>query len=315
MSDPSGLRPDKSISSCPFTSTKYNHGRQFPQAIAHRGYKAAYPENTMGAFAGAVSIGAHAIETDVHITKDNIVVLSHDATLKRCFGRPEKLLDVDWDFVSTLWTVDEPRQRMPRLFDLLHFLAKSENEHIWLVLDLKMDNDADNLMRLIAKTIASVPAALHKPWSQRIVLGCWAAKYIDLSTHYMPGFPITHIGFSLAYARQFLAVPNLSFNMLLPILIAPGGKKFIRECKKAKRPVLAWTVNAEDKMKWCIHHEIDGVLTDNPKLFLDVCRKYDGRQDESLGWRLWIDIIKVWILAFIFGALYRNRFTIKQRLR
>lgn len=48
-----------------------------PQAIAHRGYKAKYPENTMGAFEGAVEVGAQAIETDIHLSKDGVVVLSH----------------------------------------------------------------------------------------------------------------------------------------------------------------------------------------------------------------------------------------------
>jgi glycerophosphoryl diester phosphodiesterase len=48
-----------------------------PQCIAHRGYKAAHPENTMGAFKGAVGVGAHAIETDIHLSKDGVVVLSH----------------------------------------------------------------------------------------------------------------------------------------------------------------------------------------------------------------------------------------------
>ena len=48
-----------------------------PQAIAHRGYKARYPENTMGAFRGAVEAGAHAIETDIHLSKDDEVVISH----------------------------------------------------------------------------------------------------------------------------------------------------------------------------------------------------------------------------------------------
>lgn len=48
-----------------------------PQTIAHRGYNAEHPENTMGAFAGAVKIGAHAAETDLHMSKDDVVVLSH----------------------------------------------------------------------------------------------------------------------------------------------------------------------------------------------------------------------------------------------
>lgn len=92
----------------------------------------------MGAFAGAVHIGAHAIETDVHITKDDVVVLSHDATLKRCFGRPEKLIDVDWSYVSTLQTLAEPKQYMPRLIDLLEFLAMPEHGDVWLLLDIKV---------------------------------------------------------------------------------------------------------------------------------------------------------------------------------
>lgn len=60
-----------------FSSAKETAKGRKPQAIAHRGYKAAYPENTMGAFKGAVEVGAHAIETDLHISKDGVVVLSH----------------------------------------------------------------------------------------------------------------------------------------------------------------------------------------------------------------------------------------------
>lgn len=64
-----------------FTSAKRTpRGR--PQAIAHRGYKAAHPENTMGAFKGAVEVGAHAIETDLRLSKDGVVVVCHVKTLQ-----------------------------------------------------------------------------------------------------------------------------------------------------------------------------------------------------------------------------------------
>ena len=56
---------------------KRPNGGKLPQSIAHRGYKAKHPENTMGAFMGAVKAGAHAIETDIHLSKDGVVVLSH----------------------------------------------------------------------------------------------------------------------------------------------------------------------------------------------------------------------------------------------
>lgn len=37
----------------------------------------------MGAFKGAVEVGAHAIETDIHLSKDGVVVLSHVRPLLR----------------------------------------------------------------------------------------------------------------------------------------------------------------------------------------------------------------------------------------
>ena len=58
-------------------ATQDSKGRPMPQAIAHRGYKALYPENTMAAFEAAVEMGAHALETDLHLSKDGEIVLSH----------------------------------------------------------------------------------------------------------------------------------------------------------------------------------------------------------------------------------------------
>lgn len=300
----------------PFSSNPQNKegGRTFPQAIAHRGYKAKYPENTMGAFAGAIDVGAHALETDVHMTKDGVVVLSHDATLKRCFGRTEKIIDCDWSFLAPLETTDEPKQHMPRLCDLLDYLAHEEREEIWVLLDIKLDNNAEDIMRLIASTLSSVPPTPSRPWNTRIVLGCWSAKHIPLAAHHLPGYPITHIGFSTSYARQFLLVPNVSFNMLLPILMAPGGRKFLADARKAHKPVLAWTVNETKKMEWCIRRNLDGVVTDDPKLFLEVCGRWDAeREDEGLGWWVWFNVFRLWILAGIFGFLYRNRFAGRTR--
>jgi phosphatidylglycerol phospholipase C len=38
----------------------------------------------MAAFIGAVKVGAHALETDLHLTKDGVVVLSHVSILEIC---------------------------------------------------------------------------------------------------------------------------------------------------------------------------------------------------------------------------------------
>lgn len=51
--------------------------------IAHRGFKGAYPENTMLAYEKAIETGADGIEFDVHLTKDGELVIIHDETLER----------------------------------------------------------------------------------------------------------------------------------------------------------------------------------------------------------------------------------------
>jgi len=54
-----------------------------PWIIAHRGYRAKYPENTLSAFSAALDAGASMIELDVSLSHDRKLVVIHDATLER----------------------------------------------------------------------------------------------------------------------------------------------------------------------------------------------------------------------------------------
>jgi hypothetical protein len=71
------VRPVLTLLASWTSARKDNDGRRFPQTIAHRGYKTKYPENTLAAFKGAVMVGTNAIETDIHLSRDDVVVLSH----------------------------------------------------------------------------------------------------------------------------------------------------------------------------------------------------------------------------------------------
>ncbi|KAH8722746.1 Tubulin/FtsZ, GTPase domain-containing protein [Phaeosphaeriaceae sp. PMI808] len=279
-------------------------GTRRPQAIAHRGYKAKFPENTMGAFRGAVDVGADAIETDIHLTKDGVVVLTHDTDLKRCFGRGEKIIDCDYEFLSKLRTLKEPHEAMPRLADLLEYLAQPGLEDIWILLDIKLDNNADDVMRLIGDTIRSVPPSPTRPWQNRIVLGCWAAKYLPLCSRYLPGYSVSHIGFSTLVASYFSTVPNISFNMQQAVLMTPWGKAFTRKAQSDQRPVYAWTVNEESRMRWDIRNGLDGVITDDPKLFLEVRRNWNEGTKSGLGVKDVLDIARVNFFAIIYTMLF-----------
>lgn len=59
-----------------------------PDIIAHRGASYLAPENTIAAAKLAWELGADAVEVDIHLAKDNRVMVIHDKTTKRtCTGK------------------------------------------------------------------------------------------------------------------------------------------------------------------------------------------------------------------------------------
>ncbi len=61
----------------------------------HRGARGLLPENTLPAFARALSIGVTTLELDCAITRDGVVVVSHDATLN-----PDITRDADGRWIT-----------------------------------------------------------------------------------------------------------------------------------------------------------------------------------------------------------------------
>ena len=101
-----------------------------PLIIAHRGYRARYPENTLAAFEGALEIGAPMIELDVTLTRDRQVVVIHDESVDRTTdgrGRVADFTLAELKFLDAgAWF--DPRfagERIPTLAELLDLVGES----------------------------------------------------------------------------------------------------------------------------------------------------------------------------------------------
>ncbi|KAL4781283.1 PLC-like phosphodiesterase [Aspergillus varians] len=295
---------------------------RLPQIISHRGYKGRFPENTLCAVDGAVRAGTHALELDLHLTRDGVIVLSHDPSLKRCFGVKKKVADCDWEYLSTLRTTQAPHVPIPRLLDILEYLREPGREALWALLDIKVTNDPATIMRRIAETAESVPLpADSPPWHKRLVLGCWSARYLPPRDQYLPDYAIALISAHMGYARELLKVPQMAFNVNQQVLMGPLGRGFLNDVRAAGRPVYLWTVNAPSLMRWGIRNRVDGVITDDPALFKQVCEEWEKEQKESGGAvdsapseldrltlgqkaRIWL----ITILVFLLGGYFKRKY-------
>ena len=106
-----------------------------PLIVAHRGASALVPENTLAAFARAISDGADGIEFDVRLAKDGVAVVFHDDTLSRTGLRNGNIADftsielANIDIGSwfnkmnpRLANPEYSRERVPTLPQTLNFL-------------------------------------------------------------------------------------------------------------------------------------------------------------------------------------------------
>lgn len=120
--------------------------------IAHRGYHAAVPENTMPAFEAAVAIGVNGIETDVRISLDGMPLLIHDRVtesgqavadltrrdIEQALGHEVPTLDEALEqFPGILWNIEIKTEKA--LSSVIRVLEKHQAGHRIIVTSFRHD--------------------------------------------------------------------------------------------------------------------------------------------------------------------------------
>ncbi len=103
------------------------------EGVVHRGLhnKNGIPENSMAAFKAAIEKNV-AIELDVHLTKDNQIVICHDETLKRVTGKEGTIEHLTSDEIRSNYKLEngEPLPTLKEALDLI-------DEKVPLFIELK----------------------------------------------------------------------------------------------------------------------------------------------------------------------------------
>ncbi len=119
--------------------------------IAHRGLhdkSKSIPENSLSAFEQALKHG-FPIEIDIHLTKDNKVVVFHDEKLERMCGSEGSVEEKTLEELRTLRLLDSD-EKIPTLEETLNLV----NGKQFLLIEFKVKNNAKQLCRAASEILS-----------------------------------------------------------------------------------------------------------------------------------------------------------------
>ena len=251
----------------------------------HRGARAILPENTIPAFQYAIDLGVDVLEMDMAVTKDDVVVISHDPTLnpKICTGpsggsrviRELTLAELRrWD-CGALKNPDYPRQkpvpgtRVPTL-DEVFALAMQGSFQFNIETKIFKDQpqytpDPDRFARLVVDAVQK-----HKLESRVIV------QSFDFRTLVAVKQIAPSIRLSALYERgprEFVDIAReAGAGIVSPQfrLVTPDQ---VRAAHEAGLEVVPWTANTRADWDKLIEARVDAIISDDPAELLNHLKK------------------------------------------
>ena len=238
------------------TGTAFLRNLNISRAVkitGHRGSKVRAPENTLSALQRAIAEGADYAEIDVQTTADGVVVLLHDADLRRVASVSRRLRDIDYDELRDIdvgsWFAPEfSSERVPTLQDAID-VARGR---IRLNIELKFTWPDPTLAEKVGHIIRRNEFA-----SDCVV----SSLNFQALTEIKRAFPELKTGFIVFQAVGDLSRMEADF---LSISAARATPRLIRDVHRRGREVHVWTVNDLSNALWMFEMGVDNIITDEP---------------------------------------------------
>ena len=237
-------------------------------AFAHRG-GAYHPEiegleNTLAAFRHAVALGYDYLETDVHVTRDGVLLAFHDSVLDRVTDRTGEIATLSYAEVRE--ALVGGREHVPTLADLVDAFPEASFN-----IDIKSEGAVPALAAFVAARDA---------WD-RVLVGSFSQRRIDHFRDLTEGRVATSA--TLREIGLFRFLPSARLATLLSRnrfaafqvphrrgrlrVVTPG---LVRRAHAAGKHVHVWTVDDPDEMRELLDRGVDGLFTDRTDILRSV---------------------------------------------
>tara|TARA_B100000749_G_scaffold280707_1_gene278191 strand:+ start:124405 stop:125277 length:873 start_codon:yes stop_codon:yes gene_type:complete len=261
----------------------------------HRGARSVRPENTISAFKYALEVGVDVLEFDLSVTKDNVLILSHDPWIDKdiCLGPKGKKLKEKIP-VNTLTLAEvkqfdcgsliNPRfkkqvpqkgERIPTLAEVFDFVKNSEIPGAKTV-----------EFNIETKIVPSLPDLTPSPkqFAEMLVKELKAAgmdsrtivQSFDHRTLYWVKKIDSKIRISQLTSDSMVdmvgAAKGISAEFISPYMHWIS-KDMVQRLHKNGIQVAPWTANEAKDWDYLISIGVDAIITDDPKALIDYLKK------------------------------------------
>lgn len=233
--------------------------------IAHRGASIYAPENTLAAMDLAIAQGADAVEIDVRMSKDGIPFLFHDYTVNRTTNLKtgQSIENLTFEEIQNLdagsWFNPEfAGEKIPSLAQVL--------EHIYgrtyLYLEIKGSTQGIEtrvMEMLIDYDMASSTTIMSFNREQ-----LRKVKSMDENISTMLLIPIFVGSLNGVVTLDYVDSLGLRFDMI------KSNPEYIDLIHKSGKRAYVWTLNRADDIKYAVSIDVDGIITDDPLLAIEL---------------------------------------------
>jgi glycerophosphoryl diester phosphodiesterase len=250
-----------------------------PLIFAHRGGAGLAPENTLPAFDQGLALGADGLELDVHLSRDGVPVVHHDALLDRttdavgpiCERTVSELARVNAcaGFTRSGRAWDGGPAGVPTLQEVLRKYRDTR-----LIIELK--GPSSRLAQAVVQTVRESDAI------ERTCIGGFSWRALRAVRQYDP---------RLATSASKVEVRVALYASRLGVSARPGNyvafqvpecagvtrvvsPRFIRLAHAVDLAVQVWTVDEPDDVGRLLDWGADAIITDRPDVVVPVLKEW-----------------------------------------
>ena len=247
---------------------------EHPIAIAHRGSRTLWPENTMLAFQGAIDLGYRYLETDLHLTADGVLVCLHDDTLDRTTDGTGKV----WQrHLADLQKLDAGFR-----FDSMHHFPHRGTGITIPTFEELVTAFPEAVITLDLKQRgleAPVAAAIERfqLWD-RVIVGSFSdrrlRRFRNLAGNRVAtsAGPLETLRFVMS-ARTGRPAAIRADALQVPVRqgrVTVVDRVVVEAAHRLDKQVQVWTINDPDEMAELLDLGVDGLITDRPDLLREL---------------------------------------------